>query len=172
MNTEPSKDITDPTALMLGQLAHLRGAAVDKLRGLSLAQLTTAPGPPGWSPVALLNHLVHVERRWVTWGFLGRPVADPHGDTDADGDFVEPPSMTTDPEALLDQWAAVMDQLAAVTERVAAEARLDTRGRIGGRFTADPPTLGWILLHLIQEFARHVGQLDLVRERLDGRRGE
>jgi hypothetical protein len=43
---------------------------------------------------------------------------------------------------------------------------------LGGRFSSDPPTLGWILAHLLQEYARHVGHLDVVRELIDGSVGE
>jgi hypothetical protein len=51
---------------------------------------------------------------------------------------------------------------------------LSQRARTGGRFPTgtEPPTLGWILLHVLQEYARHVGQLDVVRELIDGTVGE
>jgi len=51
-------------------------------------------------------------------------------------------------------------------------AELTDRARLGGRFISDPPTLGWILIHLLQEYARHVGHLDVVRELIDGTVGE
>jgi hypothetical protein len=51
-------------------------------------------------------------------------------------------------------------------------AELTERARLGGRFSSDPPTLGWILAHLLQEYARHVGHLDVVRELMDGSVGE
>jgi hypothetical protein len=51
-------------------------------------------------------------------------------------------------------------------------AELTDRAKLGGRFSNDPPTLGWILAHLLQEDARHVGHLDVVRELIDGSVGE
>ena len=55
---------------------------------------------------------------------------------------------------------------------MASQAELTERARLGGRFSSDPPTLGWILAHLLQEYARHVGHLDVVRELIDGQIGE
>lgn len=54
-----------------------------------------------------------------------------------------------------------------------AAAGLDNLGAPGGRFDpAERPTLIWILFHLLQEYARHLGHLDVVRELADGRIGE
>jgi hypothetical protein len=57
---------------------------------------------------------------------------------------------------------------------VAQGASLGDRARVGGRFRTpdEAPTLGWILLHLLQEHARHLGHLDVVRELTDGAVGE
>lgn len=57
---------------------------------------------------------------------------------------------------------------------MAASAALADRGRTGGRFPTpeQAPTLGRILFHLLQEYARHVGQLDVARELIDGVTGE
>jgi hypothetical protein len=65
-----------------------------------------------------------------------------------------------------------LGQIAARTEAAVSKAELTERARLGGRFSTDPPTLGWILAHLLQEYARHVGHLDVVRELLDGSVGE
>lgn len=57
---------------------------------------------------------------------------------------------------------------------IVADSDLGDRARVGGRFeTADAaPYLSWILFHLLQEYARHVGHIDVVRELLDGSTGE
>lgn len=59
-------------------------------------------------------------------------------------------------------------------DEVVGEESLEARGRPGGRFEVGQPipTLAWILLHVLPEYARHVGQLDVVRELLDGSVGE
>ncbi|MET0692492.1 MAG: DinB family protein [Propionibacteriaceae bacterium] len=167
MAEEPSPDLADPKLLMLGQLTFYRATLLDKLAGLSDASLRTSILPSGWLPLQLLKHLVYVERRWIQWGFEGEPVPDPWGDNDPDTY-----RWALQPEDTLQSLTVRLAEIAARTEFVVAAAELTDRGRIGGRFQADPPTLGWILLHLIQEYARHVGHLDIVRELLDGSTGE
>lgn len=172
VNREPSVAVADPKALMLGQLAHLRAAAVDKLDGLSDAQLRSRPLPSGWSPLEMLNHLLFMERRWVEWGFAGRAVERPQGDRDAAGRFRL--ALPADRNALevLAELSGALDEQARRTEVIAAGAELEARAQLGGQFSADPPTLGWILLHVLQEYARHAGQLDVVRELIDRSTGE
>ena len=59
-----------------------------------------------------------------------------------------------------------------VTRGVLAEVPLDTVAATGGRFDADPPPLAWICFHVLQEYARHVGHLDVVVELAGGATGE
>jgi uncharacterized damage-inducible protein DinB len=164
---EPSPDLADPLTLMLGQLTYYRATLVDKLSGLSDEQLRTSVLPSGWSPLELLKHLAYVERRWMQWGFEAEQVSEPWGDNDPatrrwalnDDDTVE-------------GLSELLAGIARRTEAVATAAALGDHGRLGGRFEARSPTLAWILLHLVQEYARHVGQLDVVRELIDGSTGE
>ena len=60
------------------------------------------------------------------------------------------------------------------TREIVEGADLDALGRVGGRFGSDEetPTLIWILFHVLQEYARHAGHLDIVRELADGKVGE
>lgn len=165
--TEPDLRTSDVRELMLGQLSYYRATLLMRLAGLGEDALRQSVLPSGWSPLMMLKHLAYVERRWMQWGFEGEAVPDPWGDNDP----------ATRQWALVedDSLASLSEFLTAVsarTEQVARHAELTGRGRLGGRFDADPPTLGWILLHLIQEYARHVGQLDVVRELVDGETGE
>ena len=167
MAAEPSPSVADLAELLLGQLRFLRQTLLDKLDGLPEDDLRGSRLPSGWSPLELLRHLVHVERRWVVWGFLGVQVPDPWGDDDpATGHWV------LAPEDTLAGLEAALTAGAARTEEVVADHWLSDRGRLGGRFEDGAPTLGWILLHLVQEFARHVGHLDIARELVDGSVGE
>jgi uncharacterized damage-inducible protein DinB len=165
--SEPSRSISDPTELLLGQLDYYRSTLQAKLDGLGEDDLRGSILPSGWSPLELLNHLVHVERRWMQWGFEGEQVPEPWGDHEVGTDrWVLLPG-----DSLETLTARLRDQ-ASRTESVARSAELTQRAAVGGRFPSDPPTLGWILLHVLQEYARHVGQLDVVRELIDGRTGE
>ena len=65
---------------LLAYLDYFRSVVLDKLDGLDDADLRTSRLPSGWTPLELLQHLVFVERRWLVWGFLGRPMADPWED--------------------------------------------------------------------------------------------
>ena len=122
--------------------------------------------PSGWSPVELLLHLRHVERRWLEWGFLGREVGDPWAD-EQDGRWHVPPGVGP---------AEVVDQLRrqGIRSRDIVEAhRLDERGQPGPRWQgAEPATLERVLFHVMQEYARHLGQLDVVVELVTGTAGE
>ena len=113
-----------------------------------------------------MQHLVFVERRWLVWGFLGRPMADPWGDRRDDRWHVAAGV------GLPDLVAALSEQ-AAVTREIVETHDLDEVGQPSERWSGAPPaTLERVLLHLLQEYARHVGHLDIVRELVDGRTGE
>jgi uncharacterized damage-inducible protein DinB len=167
LRDEPPKSLQDPTEILLQQLSYYRATALAKLDGLRDDQLTASIVPSGWSPLGLLKHLVFVERRWMQWGFEADQMSDPWGDhhPDTTGWLITQDDNVAD---LATRWAAI----ATRTETVARNARLTDRARLGGRFSSDPPTLGWILAHVLQENARHVGQLDVVRELIDGSVGE
>ena len=167
LRDEPPQSLGDPKAILLQQLSYYRATVLAKLDGLTQDQLTSSTVPSGWTPLGLLRHLAFVERRWMQWGFEAEQMSDPRGDEDPNskGWIVMP----EDTVASLNAWWAA---IAARTEEVARAAELTDRARLGGRFSSDPPTLGWILAHLLQENARHVGHLDVVRELIDGSTGE
>src|SRR3954452_22362053 len=82
---KPLPSITETGALLLGYLDYYRSVIAAKITGLSDAQLRSTPLPSGWTPLGLLNHLVHMERRWFRWGFLAENINDLHGDGDESG---------------------------------------------------------------------------------------
>ena len=160
----PSSDVP---ALFLTYLDFYRETIADRLAGLTDAQARTTRVPSGWTPNELVKHLTFMERRWLLWGFLGEQVPDPWGDQ-PDGRWHVGPDETV---------ADVVDALRAGggrTRDIVASTSLDTPAALGGRFTdpASRPTLAAILFHVLQEYARHAGHLDIVRELIDGRTGE
>jgi uncharacterized protein DUF664 len=167
VHQEPSRTIVEPKELLLGFLDYCRAALLAKLDGLSEDDLRASRLPSGWSPLELFNHLIHMERRWLEWGFAGRQVAGPWADHDPETDrWVVPP------DASLASLTAELQETARSTAEVTADAALTDLARLGGRFDHDPPALSWILLHVLQEYARHLGHLDVVRELIDGTVGE
>jgi hypothetical protein len=151
---EPGTSVSDPHELLLGHLDYYRDTLLRKLDGVEEEVLRGSRLPSGWTPLELVWHLLHVERRWLVWGFTAERLPDPWGDT-AD---------------VLHRFREQCDRSRAV----ASGSPLLARAAVGGRFPTedDAPTLSWILFHLVQEYARHVGQLDVVRELADGSTGE
>jgi uncharacterized damage-inducible protein DinB len=158
---------TDTAALLLDYLDTYRATVARKVADLSSAQLRSTPLPSGWSPIEMVSHLVQMERRWLVWGFSAEDVKDPWGDQQDGRWHVDG---TTSVEELLEQMAAG----GARTRSIVEAAGLDAPATTGGRFPAGdtPPSLVSILVHVLQEYARHTGHLDAARELLDGSVGE
>ncbi|MDX6324420.1 MAG: hypothetical protein QOK15_774 [Nocardioidaceae bacterium] len=165
----------DAKALFLEYLDFYRATIVGKISGLDDETLRSPAVPSGWSPIELVKHLAFMERRWLRWGFLGEHVDDPWGD------HGRMPS--DDPEG--DRWSVSGDEsrddvvemllVGGAGTRAAVEAaELSDPAATGGRFPEgeQPPTLLAILFHVLQEYARHTGHLDVARELIDGTTGE
>lgn len=166
----PFPEPTDPrpsrSAVLLGYLDFFRGRVVDLVGTLPPAAVRDGVLPSGWSPLELAHHLRHVERRWLEWGFLGTAVPDPWAD-EVDGRWHVPAGLGT-----ADVLAALRAQ-GERTREIVGGHDLDERGRPGPRWPdTAPATLERVLLHLVQEYARHLGHLDVVVELVRGRTGE
>ena len=163
---EPTAPRASRAEVLLGYLDFFRGVVVEKIDGLPDEQLRGSVLPSGWSPLALVSHLTSVESRWVVWGFAGEEVPDPWGD-ERDGRW------TVRADEPAEHVVAALQRQAARTREVVSSHDLTDRGRPGERWDGAPPAvLKRVLLHLVQEYARHAGHLDVVRELLDGRTGE
>jgi hypothetical protein len=170
---EPPDHLTDPRDLLEGYLDYYREALLRKLDGLSDEQLRTAPLPSGWTPLELFKHLTYVEIRWLQWGFSGEDVEHPWGDRGPGERRPEEPWHVGEDETFEELRAAFLATCERSREIVAASP-LDRFAPPGPRFDYPGPTasLIWILFHLFQEYARHLGHLDAARELIDGRTGE
>ncbi|MEU1329772.1 DinB family protein [Streptomyces sp. NPDC005865] len=163
----PAVDVSDARELLLGYLDWYRKALMRKLAGLSDDQLRAPVEPLGWSPLGLVQHLGWVERRWMRWGFDAQDVvAYPAGE--------DTEEWTIAPGTSAAQVVAAYEAEVAMANSLVADAVLTDKARLGGRFKTpeQAPSLGRILFHLLQEYARHVGHLDIARELVDGRTGE
>jgi hypothetical protein len=144
-------------------LGAQRGSALAILDGLTEEQLRTPVLPSGWTPLGLVKHLGDAERHWFQQVFLGRAQAAPW----ADG---EEPLVSGRPVA---EVFAYYREQCAVGDTVLAATPLDTppAGRHGDWLDDEITDLRRVVLHLIEETARHLGHLDAARELLDGRTG-
>jgi len=163
----PHLKASDPRELLLGYLDWYREALMRKIDGLTDVQLRAPVSPMGWSPLGLVQHLGWVERRWLQWGLAAADVVPypPAGDA---GEWGVHPGRSS--AEVLATYAAEV----ARSRELVAGVPLGQQARTGGRFvTADhAPTLVRILFHLLQEYARHLGHLDIARELIDGTTGE
>lgn len=160
----PSSDVA---ALFLRYLDFYRDTVAGKVSGLSDAQLRSTRLPSGWTPIELVKHLAYMERRWLVWGFLGEQVPDPWGDHRQERWHVAP-------DESLDDLLGALREGGVRTRAIVETTEPATLATAGGRFAQDGerPSLAAILFHVLQEYARHVGHLDIVRELIDERTGE
>ena len=168
--TFPEPRGTKPPADLFADYLDFYRAGVEwKLRSIDEAALRTSRLPSGWTPIELLAHLVAMERRWFVWGFAGEPVAEPWGDNrdgDPDAPWQVPESVT------LEELLAELHAGGRRTRELIAAAPLDQVAPPGPRFSGEPASLGWICFHVLQEYARHAGHLDIVVELAGGTQAE
>jgi hypothetical protein len=153
----------DERSTLEGWLDFHRATLALKVDGLDDEQAATAPIPPsGLTLTGLVQHLAEVERNWFQRVFAGEsvpPIYDPEADPDGpDGGF-EVAEGATLSDALV-TWRAEVDR---AREICTGREMTDT-----GRLFGQPVTLRWVYLHLVEEYARHNGHADLLRERIDG----
>jgi uncharacterized damage-inducible protein DinB len=153
---------TEELTLLTAFLDDLRETILWKLDGVSSEAARASVVPSGTSLLGMTKHLGFVERYWFQARFAGREVAFPWSEEDPDADWRTEGCET--PEGVADFYRAEAERSREV---VAAAQGLDTLAARG-----KPVTLRWILLHMIEETARHAGHADLLREAADGAIGE
>jgi hypothetical protein len=173
--TERPLRADEPTTLR-GFLDHHRDTFKMKCSGLSQAQLAQALPPSDMTLGGMMKHLAIVDQSWFEDDFAGRGFMPPFDtvDWDADPDWEWHSARDDTPEELF----ALFNEAVRRSDTVLDEALrpggvgLDglsaleaSEGR--GRFS-----LRWILLHMIEEYARHNGHADLIRESIDGETGQ
>jgi len=163
----PSIPADSRAKVFLRYLDYFRSRVIAKLRDLPLEELRNSRLPSGWSPLELVKHLRYMERRWLEWGFMGQPVPEPWGDQVDDHRWA-----LTDADTRESLIADLTAQAARSREIILAH-ELDAIGQPGERWAgADPANLERVLFHVMQEYARHLGHLDIVVELATGKVGE
>ena len=159
----------DEATTLTAFLRYQRQTLEWKCAGLTPQQLTTRAVPTSQvTLLGLVRHLAAVETGWLV-GFGGLPHEMwPDVVRDRDEQFRVDPATVT-PEDVESAWATWRTAAEAVGS-VARQLPLDTTDRPWGR--DDEFSLRWILVHLVEEYARHNGHADLIREAVDGVTGE
>jgi uncharacterized damage-inducible protein DinB len=143
-------------------LDYHRQTLLWKVNGLSDADLRRIMTPTGMSLLGLVKHLAYVERSWFQDDFAGEDVSLPWTKEDPNADFRIEPDETT--EEILTLYKTEAERSRAIV----AAASLDDIAHGPN----SKPSLRWILVHMIEETARHNGHADLMREAIDGQTGE
>jgi uncharacterized damage-inducible protein DinB len=163
----------DEAATLLGFLDYQRATLAWKARGLDADQLRASIAPTTMTLGGLLKHLALVEDQWFSVFLHGREYHAPWDTVDwqADNDW-DWHSAADDPvEELWAVWEAAVERSRTAVAEVLAGGDL---GRLALRSWKDgrTPNLRWIVTHMIEEYARHNGHADLLREAIDGQTGE
>jgi uncharacterized damage-inducible protein DinB len=158
---------------LTGFLDYQRATLAWKCAGLDAAGLRTTVAASSMTLGGLLKHMAWVEVSWFSEWLYGRD-AEPPWDTvdwDADRDWEWHTAAEDSPEQLLGMWQDAVTRSRALVAAALADGGL---GRLADRKWRDgrSPSLRWILCHMIEEYARHNGHADLIRESIDGETGE
>jgi uncharacterized damage-inducible protein DinB len=159
---EPHVPASSQAEVFLRYLDYFRTRAIEKVRALPADAVTTSHLPSGWTPLELLKHLRNMERRWIEWRFEGRPLPNPWAD--------ERNGRWHAPEPLADVVVELEAQ-AEYTREVVSSTSLSAVG-VPGPGWPEPASLERVLFHMLQEYARHLGQLDIATELAGGPVGE
>ena len=153
----------DERSVLLGYLDYHRAVLARKAEGVSEEQSRVPACPPSdLTLLGLIRHMVEVERHWFRRWLLAEDVPSIYGDDDEE--FYPPPDATL-AGALADYWNEIQ-----ITNRNLAAASLDDRGQRDSR--AGQHTLRRTIVHMIEEYARHCGHADLLRQAIDGLTGD
>jgi uncharacterized damage-inducible protein DinB len=164
---EGGTSLGDERATLIEFLRGQRLTLQLKCDGLDADQLARrAVEPSTMSLLGLVRHLAEVERKWFRQRFAGQHVPNRYqSEAEPDGDF---DGAVADQAVVDEAWAAWRDEV-AFAEQFARETDLGFVGRDGA---GKPISLRELLVHMIEEYARHNGHADLLRERIDGRVGQ
>ena len=164
---EPAYVLDDRTMLE-SWLEYHRATLAWKCEGLTDAQLRERSVPPStMSLLGLVRHMAEVERSWFRRTLDGEDAPPMYYDraSNPDGDFDDVDSAPTE-----EGFATWQAECRRSREVAAGFTSLDDLGR--GRRDGQEVSLRWVLVHMIEEYARHNGHADLLRERIDGATGD
>jgi Protein of unknown function (DUF664) len=165
--------VDDPLGVRRGEAETLAGfldwyrAVVErKLDGLTLVDAKRLMTSTGMSALGILKHLGWVERGWFRETFAGEDVDALDRDGDNSADFMVGPDDSV--ESVVEFFRSEVELSRRIVSEASSLEALSVRKTKYGEHVS----LRWIMVHMIEETARHAGHLDLIREEIDGRVGD
>ncbi|WP_446219001.1 DinB family protein [Micromonospora sp. IBHARD004] len=161
--------VADERAMLEGWLDYHRQTLLMKCAGLTAEQLKTpSVEPSGLTLLGLVRHMSEVERWWFRIRAGGQQLGDLYNtEASPDGDLDD--IADADAEADFATFAAEVEAARAAAADLSLDRTFLRRHRDGG---ADEMNVRWVYVHMIEEYARHNGHADLIRERIDGVTGD
>jgi hypothetical protein len=153
----------DERELLTGFLDWYRAVVERKAEGLTLAQASEPMTPSGLSVLGIVKHLAWVEQLWLQARFAADGPPDPLGDNSVTFELIGADTV----ESVLAGYRDQVDRGRAIAARASLDDVSAYEHPVFGQVS-----LRWVLVHLLEETARHAGHLDLMRERIDGRTGD
>ena len=148
-------------------LDYYRAVLIRKAVGLSREQLAVTLPPSDMSVGGLVKHMALVENNWFVRNWRGHDPGEPWTSVDweADPDWDFHSAADDEPEQLLELYTdAIERSRGAIEGCLDLSATAESRGRV--------ISLRWMLVHMIEEYARHCGHADLLRQSIDGATGD
>ena len=170
MRQDPDATTTSERESLEQYLDYQRETILRKTEGLTQEQLGQRIPTSALTLAGILYHLALVEEDWFEVKFLGQEDReDWQGiDWDTDPEYEFRTALAKDPDWLRRRYRDACDRARQVTAAADSLDDVSVSTRVGGK----PFTLRWVMLHLIEETARHAGHADLLREAIDGTTGE
>jgi uncharacterized damage-inducible protein DinB len=159
---------------LLGFLDYQRATLEWKTRGLDGEGLRVTTAASTMTLGGLLKHVAWVEDHWFSWALWGNERHPTWATVDwsADPNWEWTSAADDGPEALRALWSEAVERSRQRTAEALADGGLDRLAVQAWRGIDVVPSLRWILVHMIEEYARHNGHADLLREVVDGQTGE
>jgi uncharacterized damage-inducible protein DinB len=166
-------EAADEVATLLGFLDYQRATLAWKCSGLDREGLNARVGASSMTLGGMLKHMALVESHWFSRSLHGHERRPPWDavDWEADPDWEWHSAVDDTPEQLRAIWREAVESSRSLVAEALGAGGLDQRAR---RSSPDgwSPSLRWIVVHMIEEYARHNGHADLLRESVDGETGE
>ncbi|MFB9234281.1 DinB family protein [Plantactinospora siamensis] len=161
--------VADERTMLEGWLDYHRQTLLLKCAGLTAEQLKTASAEPSsLTLLGLVRHMAEVERWWFRRKVAALPLDDIYcTEASPDGDFDD--IADADPET---DFATFDAEVAAARSAMVGRPLTDTFRRKNRDGVEEEISVRWVYLHMIEEYARHNGHADLLRERIDGVTGD